>query len=73
MENTLSKSHLFTALHSVILKFTNVHYFPAYEIMMDELRDYRFYKRDMIHPNDLAIDYIWERFKEAWISKILKP
>ena len=69
MENTLSKSHLFTALHSVILKFTNVHYFPAYEIMMDELRDYRFYKREMIHPNDLAIDYIWERFKEAWISK----
>lgn len=69
IENTLSKSHLFVALHAVISKSSHCYYFPAYEIMMDELRDYRFYKRDMIHPNDLAIDYIWERFKEAWISK----
>lgn len=69
VENTLSKSHLFAALHAVISRSSHCHYFPSYEIMMDELRDYRFYNRDMIHPNDLAIDYIWERFKEAWISK----
>ncbi|MGF1554635.1 GSCFA domain-containing protein [Paucihalobacter sp.] len=69
VENTLSKSHLFTALHAVISRSSNCHYFPSYEIMMDELRDYRFYSRDMIHPNDLAVDYIWKRFWEAWISK----
>ncbi len=43
-------------------------YFPSYELMMDELRDYRFYERDMVHPNLLAIDYIWEKFKQVWIS-----
>src|SRR5690606_29385872 len=47
----------------------NCSYFPSYEIMMDELRDYRFYAEDMIHPNSVAIDYIWERFAEAWISQ----
>lgn len=69
VENTQSKSHLFAALHAVISRSSNCHYFPSFEIVMDELRDYRFYKRDMIHPNELAIDYIWEKFKEAWISK----
>ena len=44
-------------------------YFPSYEIMMDELRDYRFYGKDMVHPNELAIDYIWNRFKSVWISE----
>lgn len=44
-------------------------YFPSYELMMDELRDYRFYESDMIHPNETAINYIWERFQEQWISK----
>ncbi len=44
-------------------------YFPAYEILMDELRDYRFYKEDMIHPNSIAIEYIWERFIESQISE----
>ena len=43
-------------------------YFPSYEIMMDELRDYRFYAEDMIHPNQLAINYIWEKFQQVWIS-----
>ncbi|MCX2679415.1 GSCFA domain-containing protein [Galbibacter sp. EGI 63066] len=43
-------------------------YFPSYEIMMDELRDYRFYNQDMLHPNATAIDYIWERFCEVWVS-----
>ena len=43
-------------------------YFPSYELMMDELRDYRFYETDMVHPNDLAINYIWEKFKKSWMS-----
>ena len=43
-------------------------YFPSYEIMMDELRDYRFYAEDMIHPNQSAINYIWEKFQQVWIS-----
>ncbi|HEX9979705.1 MAG TPA: GSCFA domain-containing protein [Flavobacterium sp.] len=67
-ENQRSKSHLISALHSVIEHFSAAHYFPSYEIMMDELRDYRFYAEDMIHPNRVAIDYIWERFTDSWIS-----
>ena len=66
VENQLSKSHLFTALHQV-LKTHN--YFPSYEIMMDELRDYRFYAEDMLHPNQIAIDYIWKLFSENCISQ----
>ncbi|MEW7278642.1 GSCFA domain-containing protein [Aquimarina sp. 2201CG1-2-11] len=69
VENTRSKSHLFTAIHHVIDKIKGASYFPAYEIMMDELRDYRFYNEDMIHPSKLAIQYIWECFIEVWISK----
>ena len=45
-----------------------IHYFPAFEIMMDELRDYRFYARDMLHPSDEAIDYIWERFSRGFLT-----
>ncbi|HET8884822.1 MAG TPA: GSCFA domain-containing protein, partial [Salinimicrobium sp.] len=47
---------------------SKIAYFPSYEIMMDELRDYRFYAADMIHPSEIAIDYIWERFSEIWIA-----
>lgn len=67
-ENQLSKSKLFTALHEVILSFNNVTYLPVYEVMMDDLRDYRFYKEDMIHPNAQAVQYIWEKFQEAYFS-----
>ena len=66
-ENMQSKSHLITAIHSVI-NANNSSYFPSYEIMMDELRDYRFYAQDMIHPNKTAINYIWERFMGTQIS-----
>ena len=66
IENTQSKSHLLTAIHNII--DTQSFYFPSYEIMMDDLRDYRFYKEDMIHPNTTAIDYIWTIFKATWIS-----
>ncbi|MEO9892763.1 GSCFA domain-containing protein [Aurantibacter sp.] len=72
VENQRSKAHLIAAIHQVIHQ-DNVSYFPSYEIMMDELRDYRFYKTDMIHPNELAVDYIWERFKNTWISDTEYP
>ena len=89
VENTLSKAHLITAIHSVLnqkfstsLELTTqiqqrtidsiqtpitqnpspLIYFPAFEIMMDELRDYRYYAEDMLHPNAIAIAYIWEQF-----------
>ncbi len=73
IENTQSKAHLFTAIHQLIndqLSNGNgqLTYFPSYEIMMDELRDYRFYAEDMVHPNQLAINYIWEKFQQVWIS-----
>lgn len=70
IENQLSKSHLFTALHKTINhQPLTVNYFPSYEIMMDELRDYRFYAEDMLHPNQVAIDYIWQRFSENYVSE----
>lgn len=69
VENTLSKSHLIAAIHNLKLATSNSHYFPAYEIMMDELRDYRFYAEDMLHPNQTAIDYIWIQFFENYISE----
>jgi len=69
VENTRSKSHLFAAIHECLDSNKNgVYYFPSYEIMMDELRDYRFYNQDMIHPNQTAIDYIWECFKKTYIN-----
>lgn len=74
VENTLSKAHLISAIHSTDnSQFTTHNYFPSYEIMMDELRDYRFYAEDMLHPSQVAIDYIWERFKEATISETAFP
>lgn len=68
VQNQQSKAHLLTAIHQVT-NSTNECYFPSYEIMMDELRDYRFYKEDMIHPNQVAIDYVWSKFKDTWISE----
>ena len=78
VENTLSKAHLIAAIHSVLnrkfstsleLTTQNNIYFPAYEIMMDELRDYRFYAEDMLHPSQTAVDYIWIQFFENYISE----
>jgi lysophospholipase L1-like esterase len=70
IENTLSKAHLIAAIHKLIPPLgVRGLYFPSYEIMMDELRDYRFYSEDMIHPNQTAINYIWDKFQEVWISK----
>ena len=72
-ENQRSKAHLITAIHEFLntsnLQFC-MSYFESYELMMDELRDYRFYKTDMVHPNDLAINYIWEKFIEVWVKEV---
>lgn len=68
--NQLSKATLLLAVNEIVQLFPdNASYFPAYEIMLDELRDYRFYKADMIHPSELAIDYIWKRFSDTYFSK----
>lgn len=67
-ENALSKAKLLTALHEVIPNYRNCAYLPVYEIMMDDLRDYRFYKEDMIHPNSQAVNYIFEKFGNAYFS-----
>jgi hypothetical protein len=61
-ENQISKSNLFIAISNVISKYNHCHYFPAYELVMDDLRDYRFFNEDMVHPNSLAIEYVWEKF-----------
>ena len=70
VENQRSKAHLIVAIHQV-LEQNNAfcHYFPSYELLMDELRDYRFYAADLLHPNAMAVDYIWERFVESTVSK----
>ncbi|WP_242202593.1 GSCFA domain-containing protein [Aestuariivivens insulae] len=81
IENTQSKAHLIAAIHQFLNLQSvsvdrNLHYFPSYEIMMDELRDYRFYAEDMVHPNTIAVNYIWEKFQSVWMSgeasKIMK-
>jgi len=66
-ENNRSKSHLIAALHTIIKNFNTVYYYPAYELVIDCLRDYRFYKSDLVHPNQIAIDFIWEHFKNTYL------
>jgi len=67
-ENTVSKSTLHLLVDALEKQFDFVHYFPAYEIMMDELRDYRFYDSDMLHPSAVAVNYIWQRFSDTYFS-----
>jgi hypothetical protein len=69
VENNISKAHLIAALHSSNFQLPTSNYFPSYEIMMDELRDYRFYTEDMLHPNQTAIDYIWIKFFENYVAE----
>jgi len=82
VENQVSKSHLISALQGVLNKKNSPllwggdgggDYFPSFEIIMDELRDYRFYAEDMLHPSQVAINYIWRRFVETWISEEVLP
>lgn len=67
--NQLSKSTLIVAAQELAAGMANVHYFPSYELVLDDLRDYRWYEEDLIHPNKMAIDYIWERFRMALLDK----
>jgi hypothetical protein len=70
VENQWSKANLIIGLKVTFdFRLSTFSYFPSYEIMMDELRDYRFYAEDMLHPSQTAIDYIWERFSESCIDK----
>ncbi|WP_010135114.1 GSCFA domain-containing protein [Ochrovirga pacifica] len=69
VENSLSKAHLLSSVATIVKKEKGVYYYGSYEIMLDDLRDYRFYEADLIHPNKVAIDYIWEQFSHVWISE----
>ena len=66
--NTLSKATLHLGIRKLVEQYSNAHYFPAYEILTDELRDYRFYADDMIHPSAQAVEYIWQRFQDTYFD-----
>lgn len=68
VENNWSKSTLNIAVHELIRRFDFCDYYPAYEILNDDLRDYRFYKNDMVHPNDLAVQYVYEHFEASYFT-----
>lgn len=68
-ENNVSKSTLLLAVAELAAKYENVDYFPAFEIVNDELRDYRFYKEDMVHPSDQAVEYVWQIFGETLFAR----
>lgn len=68
-ENNLSKAILRTAIHQIQKGNKDISYFPSYEMMMDDLRDYRFYKSDMLHPNEDAIHYIWQKFSSVFFNE----
>jgi hypothetical protein len=70
-ENMLSKSILRLATNKIKKAIEKTYYFPAFELMMDDLRDYRFYAEDMIHPNNMARNFIWQRFRETFFSEPL--
>lgn len=72
IQNSQSKAHLVTAVHKIIAE-SNAAYFPSYEMLTDDLRDYRFYTSDMMHPNQTAIDYVWRLFTEVWIAADFHP
>lgn len=67
-ENSLSKATLLVAVHELVRRYPDAVYFPAYEILMDDLRDYRFYATDMVHPSESAVEYVWQRFREVAFS-----
>lgn len=69
IENNRSKAALIHAVHTATEQFKNVFYFPAYELVIDDLRDYRFYAEDMVHPNYAATNYVWEKFVASCIDE----
>lgn len=73
IENNRSKATLIQAVHQVVDKFAGLYYFPAYELVIDDLRDYRFYAEDMVHPNYAATNYVWEKFVQTCIDSKALP
>jgi hypothetical protein len=68
VEDRLSKSVLRVAIEALVGRFSNVYYFPSYESITDDLRDYRFFKDDLVHPTDFAIEYVWAQYVEAFFD-----
>jgi hypothetical protein len=68
LANSRSKAHLIAGVQEIVSPEKLNYYFPSYEIMIDELRDYRYYKEDLIHPNETAIYLIWEKFLSSWVA-----
>ena len=71
-ENEISKATLLLALEAISHQHSAISYFPSYEIVLDELRDYRFYADDLVHPSSLAVNYIWERFVDTYCTNQTK-
>ncbi len=70
VQNSVSKASLRLAIENILQYHPeNTHYFPSYEIMMDDLRDYRFYQADMLHPSDVAEEYIWEKWAHTYMDE----
>lgn len=72
IENNRSKAALISAIHSIVETTNNVAYFPAYELVIDDLRDYRFYAEDLVHPNYAATNYVWEKFVQVSMEETTK-
>jgi hypothetical protein len=72
VENNRSKAVLIGAVHHLVDKFDKLYYFPAYELVIDDLRDYRFYSEDLVHPNYFATQYVWEKFVDACMNEKTK-
>lgn len=70
--NQLSKATLLLAIDNLVNRFERCDYFPAYEIFMDDLREYRFYEQDMVHPNTQGVEYVWEKFQERFLEEETK-
>ncbi len=68
-ENSLSKAILLQSIHKLVKTYEQCFYFPAYELVNDDLRDYRFYKKDMAHPTEQAIDYVWQKFAAVYFNE----
>ncbi len=73
VENNLSKAILTVATHGIVQAAEHCSYFPAYELVNDDLRDYRFYEADMAHPNQQAIDYVWQKFSGTYFDPEVRP
>lgn len=71
-ENSVSKATLRLAVEELVVKYENANYFPSYEILIDDLRDYRYYADDLAHPSNMAVEYVWERFCDAVLAESAK-